>query len=508
MHTALHLFALLSALFSRDSVLGVWMDGEAVEALKKRLTEISDSLDEVRKKADEEKRELTPEEMKSCESLLEEFEKVKAQLEMRERMNGVNAHVQASGGRHVPSGQPGASPGSASGSGNGGSPAMPNMVVVPQQRQQLIPYTNGVMAARRVSTMYLGSQSDADRHGFDHVGDFAAVVARCSAPNAQLDNRLSLYMSPTTSVESPIGEHGGFAMPPAFVNQVTADIDEQESLMALTDQNPVAGNHQDVMVDESTPWESVGGVKAYWMAELDQLTQSRVRLTEKTLKLNKLGVLVPASNESLADSTFLLGHIQSKAPGAIRWKVDDAILNGTGVGTMVGILNSNATVVQAKESGQAADTIVHGNIVNMHARMHASCLPRTVWLMQQDAQPQLNSMTISGSSSGVFPVYLPPGGLSSAPYGTLMGRPVIPHEACRALGDKGDIYFVDLTQYLLLRKASGIVASMSMHLYFDYDAMAFKFIFRVAGMPWWSKARPAAYGANSRSCFITLAERA
>lgn len=47
------------------------------------------------------------------------------------------------------------------------------------------------------------------------------------------------------------------------------------------------------------------------------------------------------------------------------FKVDDAIINGTGAGMPVGILNSKALVTVPKEPGQAAGTITVQNIVNM-----------------------------------------------------------------------------------------------------------------------------------------------
>jgi hypothetical protein len=46
--------------------------------------------------------------------------------------------------------------------------------------------------------------------------------------------------------------------------------------------------------------------------------------------------------------------------------------------------------------------------------------------------------------TGGVPVYLPPGGLSHAPFGTLMGRPVMPLEFCETLGTEGDIVLADV----------------------------------------------------------------
>ena len=75
------------------------------------------------------------------------------------------------------------------------------------------------------------------------------------------------------------------------------------------------------------------------------------------------------------------------------------------------------------------------------------------------------------------------------------------------LGDEGDIMLVDLASYLTAVKAGGLRAATSIHLWFDQDLMAFRFILRVAGQPWWSEVTTAANGNFTQSPFVSLAER-
>jgi HK97 family phage major capsid protein len=89
-----------------------------------------------------------------------------------------------------------------------------------------------------------------------------------------------------------------------------------------------------------------------------------------------------------------------------------------------------------------------------------------------------------------------------------MGRPVIPVEACKTLGDKGDIILGDLSKYLTLVKTGGIRADVSIHLWFDYATTAFRFIFRVAGQPHFSSTITPQNGTATRGHFVALAERA
>ena len=89
-----------------------------------------------------------------------------------------------------------------------------------------------------------------------------------------------------------------------------------------------------------------------------------------------------------------------------------------------------------------------------------------------------------------------------------MGRPLIPIESASTLGDKGDIILADLSQYLSVTKTGGVRSDVSMHLFFDTDHTAYKFTMRLGGQPWWASAITPQNSSNTRSCFVTLDERA
>jgi HK97 family phage major capsid protein len=90
-----------------------------------------------------------------------------------------------------------------------------------------------------------------------------------------------------------------------------------------------------------------------------------------------------------------------------------------------------------------------------------------------------------------------------------MGRPVIETEHNEVQGTVGDIVFADLNEYLMVTKGN-LRADASMHVAFDYDVMAYRFITRVNGQPWWESAlTPNKGGANNTlSPFVALATRA
>ena len=182
------------------------------------------------------------------------------------------------------------------------------------------------------------------------------------------------------------------------------------------------------------------------------------------------------------------------------FKIDDAILSGTGEGQPLGILNSTALVTVAKEKDQT-EIIKVEILIKMWNRLWSRSRANAVWYINQELEPYLYTLTI-----GDKPVYIPAGGLSEKPYATLFGRPVVPLEQCNAAGEVGDIILADIGQYLLCDKG-GVSQASSIHVRFLYDEQVFRFIYRVDGKPIWNKPLTPYKGSASVSPFVTLAKR-
>lgn len=342
---------------------------------------------------------------------------------------------------------------------------------------------------------------DDDQRGFANAGDYFKAVVAAGLNDPVVDDRLRIGAAPTSYNSGNSGADGGFAVPPAFSREIYQHSLGEASIVPLTDNDDVEGNSMTIPTDETTPWGS-SGVQAYWAREGAQGTQSKGELDQQSLKLEKLFALVPVTDEIIADATFMSSYIPRKSGEAILYKTNDALVNGDGVGKPGGILNAGALVTQAKKTSQTADTIVAENILKMFAR--CTNPSRGVWMVNPDAWNQLPLLTI-----GDQPMFVAPGaGLQGAPGGTLLGRPVMLMEQCQTLGDKGDIYFVDWQGYKTITKAGGVETATSMHLWFDYDMMAFRTTYRIAGRPWLESAITPPNSAITRSPFVTLAARA
>lgn len=354
---------------------------------------------------------------------------------------------------------------------------------------------------------------DSQRHNFKNMGEFARSVRAHKLGDFENEGVKKLLNAATTYGNEGTNADGGHLVPPEFSQAIWKKVEAEENLMSRCTELTPSGNSMTLPKDETTPW-GTSGIQAYWESEANAATQTKGVFEASTLRLYKLMALAPVTEELLEDSNGFESWIQAKVPGIISHKINSAIISGTGAGMPLGILNSPSVISVAKETSQPADTVWFHNINKMYSRMYAPWRRNSVWLINQDVEPSLEAMAFQpfGASSHVptaasTPVYLPPGGMADAPYARLKGRPVIPLQACKTVGDQGDIILVDLNQYWLLRKAAGLRTDTSMHLYFDQAVTAFRFIFRINGQPAWSSSITPENGSNTLSWAVVLDAR-
>jgi HK97 family phage major capsid protein len=344
------------------------------------------------------------------------------------------------------------------------------------------------------------------RAGFRNVGEFARAVFLSLNPNGgRMDERIARIMAaPTGYMQETGGTAGeGIHVPPAFRTEIYEAVKgDGASVFNLVTPEPTNSNAVEFIRDETTPWGSAG-IQAYWRKEAGAMTASKLAEKAGLLQLHELYAYALATDELLADAPRLSSRLTRQAGRAINYKASDAIINGNGVGMPLGVLAADCTVSQAKETSQTAATVNATNIAKMWARQIG--LGSYYWLCNPDVLPQFIGMTI-----GQQPVFVPPAsGLTQAPGGFLMGRPVIPTEPCATVGTVGDLINFDPNgYYAAVKSGEGIQFAESMHLFFDYNVRAFRWTFRLAGQPAASAALSPAKGSTTRSHFVTLATRA
>jgi len=344
------------------------------------------------------------------------------------------------------------------------------------------------------------NRADDPTAGFSGIGEFSLAVMNAVSPSATIDDRLRVLGAPT-NFHRETSSSDGYQVPAQFRNEVSELVFNEPDLLSMVDSEPTNSNSVQFLADETTPWGSTG-IQAYWGAEGNQFTASRLDTDGREIKLHKLHAFVTATEELLEDAPRLNSRLTKGAARAINWKANNAIHYGTGAGQPLGFSVASSRVSVAKETSQVAATVVAANVAKMFSR---SLNPGgSVWVVNQDVLPQLMVMVL-----GNQPIWTPPAnGFQGAPGGYLFGRPIIFSDQCKTLGTEGDIILVDPKGYYLPVKSGGIKFGSSMHLYFDYDIQAFKWTFRLGGQPYLSAAVSPANGSKTRSHYITLAVRA
>ena len=249
-----------------------------------------------------------------------------------------------------------------------------------------------------------------------------------------------------------------------------------------------------------------GGVQVYRGAEAATMTATQPKLGTFELRLEDLIGLFYSTDRLLRDAPLLESLASISFTSEFAFKLDDEIIRGTGAGQCLGIIGNAPTVSVAKETGQAAATIKFENIVKMYSVLLARCMSGAKWYINQTVLPQLYQMYISVGTGGV-PVYLPANGVAAAPYGTLMGLPVVVIEQAAALGTVGDIILANLSNdYVLISKP--MTAASSIHVRFINNETTFRWVYPIIGKPTTSSAITPYKGSGTFGPFITLATRA
>ena len=266
--------------------------------------------------------------------------------------------------------------------------------------------------------------------------------------------------------------------------------------------------------DESGTNNAVyGAVVWYWTGEEAQFTGSNAESGAVELVLRTCTGLARVTGTMMKHSPRSIEAILRTAfDYGMSRMINRVAIRGTGAGQPLGVLNSATSRIEvAKETNQTADTFIYDNIGTMLARLYSpdDGIGDGVWYANKTVLPQILklSLAVGTGGSGVF---LTNNQIQPRPGLSLLGLPLEFSSQMSAVGDAGDVGLFDWRQYLVGMPAGegeGAEFAFSIHLYFDYNHTAFRFIFEMDGQPWWPDNFRPEYG-DSQAPFVTLAERA
>jgi HK97 family phage major capsid protein len=361
-------------------------------------------------------------------------------------------------------------------------------------------------ASKHFQPKALGAKFKAQEYG-ETLAQFLIDISPKAFMTQELADKRQALKNAAASSGEPAS--GGFLVPEAFRAELLslsleASVVRPRARIVPMETSRVIYPYID---DTSHTSNVFGGVQGYWTPESGSMTDVAATFGRMALEAWKLTAFANVPNELIADSAVSFeAFIRSTFPQALAYFADVAFLSGSGAGQPLGILTdaNAARVVQAKEDGQAADTIVWENIVKMYSRMLPQSLGSAVWVVSPNTFAELATMALSVGTGG-GPIWLNNG--VQGPPATILGRPVVISEKVSALGNEGDVNFIDFSYYLVGDRQAMTVSS-SEHFRFQNGETSFKFVERLDGRPWLQSALTPRNGGDTLTPFVSLAERA
>lgn len=352
------------------------------------------------------------------------------------------------------------------------------------------------------------------RDEFETLGRFLQAAISAEGMDGPSDPRL-LRQAVASGHGEAVGTEGGFLVPPDFASQIWERAFAFGRILQRCERLPLTRGNTLVVpaIDQTNraagSW--TGGVRLSWTAEGQQIADSELKFAQVKLALRKLAGLAYITDEMLQDGPALEAAIVRLFGLEAAAVIEDSIVNGSGAGVPLGVMNSAALITVPKVAGQPADTVLPANTAAMMARFPASSRPTGVWLCSVETEAALaqsyTTVTEAGAAVGGVPSpHYRPAGADGCVYATIGGMAIIPCEYTARLGDKGDLILADFSQYAVAEKEPGILSSI--HVRFIHDETGIRFILRVDGAPLWNSPLTQRNSTLTASPFVTLAERA
>lgn len=288
-----------------------------------------------------------------------------------------------------------------------------------------------------------------------------------------------------TGASENIPSEAGFLLEPTQTAEVLKPMHETGPFTSVVQKLPVGSNSNFGWingVDETSraTGSRWGGIRGYRLAEGASITASKPAFRRINWELKKYAVLAYGTDELLADASQWSAVVQQGAGEELSFMANDDIYRGLGSAGPHGVMEAGSLISVAKESGQAADTLVYENLIKMWARLLPASKSRATWYINTDTNPQLDRMSLAVGTGGIEPRFI---GYDASGVMRIKGRPVVETEFNATLGDVGDILLADFSSGYLFWEKGGVQAASSIHLQFLTDETVFRFVYRCDGQP-------------------------
>lgn len=338
-------------------------------------------------------------------------------------------------------------------------------------------------------------------------GEQMQSIVRAGSPGGSVDPRL--FKAGPTGGNTTVGADGGFAVQTDFSGMLMEKAVEAAQLLPLCDSVECSENSDRMeapYIDETSraTGSRWGGVQVFRRGEADSVADKKPKIGKFELELEDIMGLAYLTGREIRDARVMEQVTIKAFQSEVAFKIDDEIVNGTGVGMMTGMLAADCLVAHAKVAGQAAGTIKTRNISDMWASMPSRLKAGAIWIGNGEITPQIDELSIPAGAAALEPRFIT---YDAQGVLRIKGRPFVEIEQCAAPGTPGDFMLVNMKEFVILTKG-GLKTDVSIHARFIYDEQVIRFLVAINGKPK-AKAAIAPYkGTKSKSAFVALAERA
>lgn len=338
---------------------------------------------------------------------------------------------------------------------------------------------------------------------FGNMGEFVSAVIKS---DPRVDGRTDPRLMRASGMNEAAPADGGFLVQSDQSARLIEPLfaPSGDAILSRINTTNVSGNGLTfkAIAETTHSGSNWGGITMYWLGEGSEKTASAPKLRNVELKLKKIAGLCYLTDELMEDASALSQRIESGFRVALRNSLVKAILNGTGAGQPLGLLNSTAKIQISAETGQEAATIVTENILNMRERLTPGAI-NPVWLYNPTCYKQLFKLQVGLGTAGAL---VSGQTIQSAGMQSMLGIPMVECPWCSVLGTVGDLILVDLGQYEFIQKGGPQVA-YSIHVKFIYDETAMRIVYRCDGQLSAVSTTTLEDGSTTVAPVITLATR-
>lgn len=284
------------------------------------------------------------------------------------------------------------------------------------------------------------------------------------------------------AMSTQTGVNGGYVVPTEFYDKLMSLVAEKSiarkraNVITMTARSCQIPTLDVATAPSAGDTAFLGGVVARWTEEAGALNETEPSLKQLELTNYELSGYSKVSNTLLADSAIgLESFLYNLFSNAISWYEDYAFLRGNGVAKPTGYQAWDGLIAATRTT---SNLVKLDDIANMYGRLLPGGDESSItWVIHPTVLAQLIKMT--GGDQVIFLG----NDLNGKPKMKILNYDIVISEKVPALGTANDFCLIDWSKYIIGDRKQVEIA-FSEHVAFLNNQSVWRFVSRVAGMPW------------------------